>query len=298
MLREIPKHKGTDKLQADLKQKISKAKKEVEAARTGPKIHSVKIPRQGAGRALIIGGPNVGKSRLLASLTRASPEVADYPFTTREPNVGMMPCEDVHVQLVDTPPISLDFMEPYMQGLIRGADVVLLVIDLGSDDGIDQSQAVIDRLQATKTRLGTTNYLDDTDVGLSFTRTLAVLNRQDLPGFAERRELLHELCGFEFHEIPVSLETKAGLEVLRNKVFESLDIVRVYTKSPRDKKAKLEMPYTIARGQTLLDVAEQVHQDFAKQFKFARVWGTNVHDGSQVKGDYIPSDRDIVEFHV
>ena len=39
---------------------------------------------------ILLGPPNAGKSRLLTRLTRATPEVAPYPFTTREPSAGMM----------------------------------------------------------------------------------------------------------------------------------------------------------------------------------------------------------------
>ena len=85
MLRELPKHKGTDKLNAELKQKISKAKKELQQGKsTGRRTGGLRLPRQGAGRAVIIGAPNTGKSQLLASLTRATPEIAPYPFCTRE----------------------------------------------------------------------------------------------------------------------------------------------------------------------------------------------------------------------
>ena len=127
MLRELPKHKGTDKLQADLKQKISKARTELTSLSNSPKKgYRVRLPRQGAGQVLIVGAPNVGKSQLVRSLTRATPEVAVYPFTTREPSCGMMTYEDVMIQLIDTPPITEDWLEPYMQGLIRAADLVLL----------------------------------------------------------------------------------------------------------------------------------------------------------------------------
>src|SRR4029453_572282 len=152
--------------------KISKAKQEVEhAKKTGKKgHHGPHIQRQGAGRAIILGGPNAGKSTLLARLTRATPEIAPYPFTTREPQPGMMPWEDVLVQLIDTPPISADVFDANVLGLIRGSDVALLMFDAGSDDGVEALQAVLDRLNQTKTRLAKESYLDEEDVGLSFTQ--------------------------------------------------------------------------------------------------------------------------------
>ena len=168
MLRELPKHKGTDKLQADLKQKISRAKQAAEehAKKSAGKGPSIKLPRQGAGRAILLGGPNAGKSQLLRSLTRATPEVAPYPFTTHQPQPGMMPWEDVMVQLIDTPAITSDMFDPATQGLIRGSDLALLLVDLASDEGIEQVQAVMDKTNSTKTRLATESYLDEDDIGL------------------------------------------------------------------------------------------------------------------------------------
>jgi len=298
MLRELPKHKGTDKLQAELKQKISKARKEADArAKTGKQGHGLRIPHQGAGRVVILGGPNAGKSQLLRSLTRATPEVAPYPFTTHEPVPGMMPWEDVMVQLVDTPPITADLLDPLTQGLIRGADLALLLVDLASDDGIDQCQQVLERLGQTKTRLARRSALDDNDVGLSYTRTLLVPNKMDDPGAAERRQLLHELLPLDLDEVAVSAEHGTGLEPLREAIYRALDVVRVYTKHPSHKQPDYDRPYTIRRGQTLCDVAEQIHKDLAQNLKFARVWGCQVHDGTVVKGNYVPHDKDVVELH-
>jgi ribosome-interacting GTPase 1 len=298
MLREIPKHKGTDKLQADLKQKISKAKKEAASAKSSRKAHSVKFPRQGAGRAVILGGPNSGKSSLLAAVTRAKPEIGDYPFTTHEPEVGMMPWEDVFVQLIDTPPITSDYLESYMQGLIRGADLAVLMVDLGNDDGIEQGQDVVRRLDSTKTRLGRQSCLDEEDIGRSYTQTLLAANKRDVPDFLERLDLFRELCPLEFDEYLVSCHTSEGIKELCDAIYESLDVVRVYTKSPHEKTPDFANPFTIRRGHTLLEIAEQIHRDFADNLKFARVWGSNVHDGTHVKGDYVPHDRDVVELHV
>ena len=298
MLRELPKHKGTDKLQADLKAKISAAKKEAEQQSKTPKRGGgFRLPRQGAGRAVIIGGPNAGKSQLLRSLTRATPDVAPYPFTTHEPIPGMMPFEDVTVQLIDTPPITKDVLDPNTQGLIRGAELVLLMVDLGSDDGVEQLQDVLDRLSQTKTRLACDSALDEEDVGLSYTRTFLLLNKIDLPEAADRRAMLAEFCPTDFREFAISAEHGAGLEELRAAIFESLDVVRVYTKLPSAKEPDYEKPFTIRRGGTLLEVAEQVHKDFAQNLKFARVWGSQVHDGTQVKGDYVLHDKDVVELH-
>jgi ribosome-interacting GTPase 1 len=299
MLREMPKHKGTDKLQAELKQKISKARAEVETAKKsgGKKGPSLKIQRQGAGRAILLGGPNGGKSQLLKSLTRATPEIAPYPFTTREPQLGMMAWEDVMVQLVDTPPITKDVFDPQLLGLIRGAELVLFVVDLGSDEGIEHVQEVLDQLQATKTRLARESYLDEEDIGLAFTQTLLVLNKFDLAEAEERLALLREFSQLDFPEFRISAETGLGLEALRNAIFQALDVVRVYTKLPTKKEADYDRPFTLRRGGTLLDVAELVHRDLAENFKYARVWGSQVIGGSTYKGDYVVHDRDVVEIH-
>jgi ribosome-interacting GTPase 1 len=299
MLQEIPKHKGTDHLQAQIKSKIAKAKREIQAdKRAGKKTRGIRIPRQGAGTAVLLGGPNAGKSRLLAGLTRATPQVAEYPFTTQLPQPGMMPWQDVAVQLIDTPPITADYMEPYLHGIIRGADLALLLVDLGADSGIEQCQEVLDRLSQTKTRLARTSYLNEEDVGLSYTQTFLLPNKIDLPDAQQRLALLHELCPLDFQEYVISAEKGTGLEQLRDTIYRSLDVVRVYSKLPSAKTPDLDRPFTVRRGSTLLEMSGQVHKDYVEGLKFARVWGTAVHDGTVVKGDYVLHDKDVVELHM
>ena len=296
MLVELPKHKGTDKMQADLKQKISKLKKELATAgKSGGKKAGFRLPRQGAGRAVIIGAPNCGKSQLLASLSNATPQIAEYPFTTTQPGPGMMPWEDVTVQLVDTPPITKDLYDSVTQSLIRGADLVVPMLDLGTDDGVQEFNELVEKINTTKTRLGRETCLDESDIGVAYTATVLVLNKVDLDEAQDRLEFFREYLDVDFDEFQVSSLQSTGLEPLRNRIYQSLDVVRVYTKLPHKKEADMDKPYTIRRGGTLQDVASLIHKDFASNLKSARVWGSEVHDGTPVKGDYVLHDKDIIE---
>ncbi|MDO4575819.1 MAG: 50S ribosome-binding GTPase [Planctomycetia bacterium] len=300
MLQEMPKHKGTDHLQASLKAKIAKTKKEMEQERSSGKKSGgggIRIPRQGAGMVILLGGPNAGKSQLLTSMTRATPKVASHPFTTQAPQPGMMPWEDVLVQMIDTPPITNDFIETNTYGLIRSADLALLLLDLSEDDGVEQCLEVWSRLQGTRTRLGLESCLDEEDIGLSYTKTFLVPNKIDTPDAMERLALFRELAEFHFPEYPISATERTGLEDLRNAIYHSLDVVRVYTKLPTAKNPDMDRPFTLKRGSTLLELAGLVHKDYLENLKYAKVWGSAVHDGTPMKGDYVLNDRDIVELH-
>lgn len=296
MLREIPKHKGTDKLQAELKQKISRVREEATKQRkTASGKASDRIPRQGAGRALIIGGPNSGKSSLLAALTKAKPAIADYPFTTREPMPGMMAWEDLQVQLIDTPPITSDVCEPNTVGLVRGADLAVLMVDLGSDDGGSELDAVLAHFAGSKTRLGAETCVDESDIGRTFTRTLLVWNKADLADAADRKEFFLEAVQPDLPSFSCSCQNGAGLEELRQAIFESCRCIRVYTRQPGKKQADLTAPFALKQGSTVVELAEMIHRDLATALKSARVWRAGAHDALTVKPDHELQDRDVVE---
>ncbi len=302
MFAEIPKHKASEKMQMMLKTKMSEVRKDMEQSRLSGKkggaAKSFKIPRQGAGTVIVLGGPNSGKSQFVCSMTKATPEVAAYPFTTKVPTPGMMPWNDVFVQLIDTPPITSDFIEPYMYGYVRGAELVLLMVDLGDDDGIQACADVLNRLQTTKTRLAAESGLDEEDVGLSYTKTFVVANKIDLPDAADRLALFHEFCPLDFTEFVISSTGMTGIEELRDAIYQSMNAIRVYTKQPQKKEADRDKPFTVKQGDTVLDLAEMIHKDYVAKFKFGRVWGSAVHDGTVVKGDYVINEGDVVEIHV
>jgi ribosome-interacting GTPase 1 len=298
MFRLLPKHKGTEKLQSDLKQKISRAKDEMEGAKAGPKKHGIshRVPREGAGQVVLAGAPNVGKSALLAAVTNAKPEVAPYPFTTRAPIPGMMPWEDVRVQLVDLPPISSDFLEPWVPSIVRSADGALLVVDLSDDDAADTATAVIERLRQTKTELVGELPFDSDDESTQHVKTLMVANKRDADDAEGRLDVIHDLFSTSFPIHAVSATTGEGLDELRRRTYDLLGSIRVYTKMP-GKPTDRSNPFTVPAGSTVLDLAREIHRDLEHSLKHARVWGTGVFEGQTVKRDHELHDSDVVELH-
>lgn len=295
---ELPKHKASEKLQAELKTKISETKKEVEAERRAPKKGgpTFKIPRQGAGQVLLIGGPNAGKSRILTRLTRATPEVAPYPFTTREPSAGMMDWEDVRVQLIDTPPITPDYLEGYLANMIRVADLCVLCVDLADDDGVFAAEAVLSRLGNKTVLIGQVPE-DPEDPTIEYVKTIVAANKMAAEGANERLEILREMLGERFPYILLDAESGQGVEDLRNAIYKALDVIRIYSKRP-GKPADMDAPFTVPRGSNVAQFATEVHRDFGDKLKSAKVWGTGVFDGQSVTRDHILHDKDVVELHV
>ena len=297
MLKLIPKHKGTEKLQADLKSRLKEAKSQLQAEKKSPKKGlSYRIPHQGAGQVILLGAPNSGKSRLLAELSNSQPEVAAYPFTTREPMPGMMPWEDVKVQLIDTPPITDSHIEPYLTGMVRSADMALLCFDGSSDNAPQETAVVIGQLESRKTFLSDKTGFDDDDFSIVRVKTLLVITRGNDPDCETRLELFYDLVTNRFEIVTVELDSEESRENLRNSIYESLGMIRVYTKAP-GKPADYKDPYSIREGGTVEDVALQVQRELAEKLKFAKVWGKSVHDGQSVGREHALCDKDLVELH-
>jgi ribosome-interacting GTPase 1 len=307
MLALIPKHKGTDKLRASLRTNLSRLKKEEQQSRSskaGRRSDEYHIRRQGAGQVILLGAPNVGKSKILAALTNATPEVADYPFTTQKPIVGMMPFENIHIQLVDTPPVLSGAIQPQIIENIRHTDLVLLVVSLASDDALEEIESVRSSLEQVHVKLTLETFeeakIDDyseDELLLTHVKAMIVGNKSDSENALERLEVLRELYVEEFPIIPISAATGDGLTQLQEQIYKSLDIIRVYTKAP-SKPADKTDPIILPKGSTVIDAAEQLHKDFASEMKYARIWGQGKYDGQSVSRDEILGDEDILEFHV
>ncbi len=299
LFRLLPKHKGTERLQSDLKQRMSQLKEELERGKTagkkaGPSHH---VPREGAGQVALVGPPNAGKSSLLAALTNARPEIAAYPFTTRAPQPGIMMWHDVPVQLIDLPPLSSDFVEAWLPNVIRSADAALLVVDLSSDDVAEAAVQVLDRLDGAHTELVAELPYDALDESIRHLRTVMVGNKLDAPGACDRLEIIREWFSDKFPIVACSAHSSEGLETVRTAAYHLLGVLRIYTRAP-GKPVDRTKPFTLPVGSTIIDLAKVIHRDFEHTLKSARIWGTGVFDGQTVKRDHELRDGDVVELHV
>jgi hypothetical protein len=296
MIALLPKHKGTEKMLADLRQRLSKLEKEAEHATRGPhRVDVGHVKREGAGQWVLLGPPNAGKSSLLAALTHAHPEVADYPFTTRAPLPGMMSFEDVQVQLVDTPAVAAGHTEPYMANLAHNADGILLVLDVAADDLTEAARRLAELLEKARVWPRGRPLPASAPPFLVPKPVLVAGNKCDLDDgtFAA---LAHESVGADLAFYPVSALAGDGLDALRGILFRELKRIRVYGKEPGH-KPDMERPFVLPEGATIHDFAAHVHKEIAERLKFARLWGHAKFDGQQVDRHHVLADKDVVELH-
>ncbi len=296
MLAIMPKHKGTEHLQGDLKRRIAKlqsqSKKKSATSRSSGLDH---IPPEGAGQAVLVGRPNAGKSSILSQLTHAESSVAEYPFSTFKPVVGMMPFQDIQIQLVDLPPVSAEYQEPWLFNIIRLADLVLCLIDLSKDAPLDQKteldmileeHKIVLRKEGEKRPLGP----------VAFKSTIVIGSKCDTMRAGGRFEMLQTGLEEEFPVLPLALDDTEQVERFKEMVFSGLQVIRIYTKTPGG-RVDLEKPYLLPRGATVLDAAAAIHHDLVEKLNYARIWGHCQFDGQRVEQEHELQDGDIIEIH-
>jgi hypothetical protein len=294
MLRVLPRHKGTDKLHADLRARLSKLRREPHHTTT--KGFSHRIPREGAGQVALVGCPNSGKSSLVAALTHATPDIAPYPLTTRDATPGMMPFEDIAFQLLDLPPLCQEHVEPWVYDLVRAADLAWLVVPVTDAlDGIDAAIALLATRGIAPYPVGSAPPTAS-HAGWALKPALLVVTGMDRDGAPGDLAALRELLQAPWPVVPVSTVTRKGLGVLAKHTFTAMGVVRIYTKEP-GKDPDRRRPFTLRTGATVADLARTIHNDIAAKLKFARVWGHGAFAGQSVGEAHVLADGDVVEIH-
>ena len=297
MMAIIPKHKGTEKLRAQLKSRMAKLKEELQHKPTiGRAEQAYNIKREGAAQVVLLGLPNAGKSSLFSKITHAFSEVADYPFTTQKPIPGMMRFENLQIQLVDTPPIQLDHVEPSLSNLVRNADALLIVIDL-TEDPVFQVKMLFEELERLKIKMMRKGPLPSLDEGWASKKSLLLGNKCDVKNAMEGYRIFEAHFRDAFFILPISAKEEMNFEALKNEVYQLLGVIRIYTKVPGE-EPDLTEPVVLKKGSTVDDVALSVHKDFAAKLQYAKIWGSGKFDGQRVKRDYRVNEGDVIELHI
>ena len=245
---------------------------------------------------VIVGPANVGKSALVAALTNATPEVSASPRSTWKPTPGMMEVDNVQIQLVDTPPLDRDFIDPEFPNLLRRCDLILLVVDLQADpfEQLEDTVVLLEENRIVPLRLQA-RYAGRP--GLVFKPVLVLVNKNDDESTDEDFQIFCGLLEGDWPLIPISAETGRNLDQFKLAVFEHLGIMRIYSKAP-GKKPDFSAPFVIEKGSTVEEFAGKIHKDFYDNLKAARVWGSAQFDGQMVKRDHILQDGDVVELRI
>ncbi len=303
MLAIMPKHKGTDHLKAQLRSRLSKLMADLEQASSKGKgngrVEPFSMPKEGGGRATLIGPTNVGKSLILNNATGARSRVGAYELSTQEPIPGMLIYEDVLIQLVDTPPISNPSTQGRLYGLLRNTDVFVIVLDLSMDAGA-QADEVFRALEQWGFRMLHKGEIPPEDNHWLNKPTIIVGNKADIPDALDQYLTLDDSLGDKYPVIMASAEEGVGFDEIAVEVFEALKVIRVYTKSPRVKVEDYipTEPLVLPIGATVIEAARGVHKEIGQGLKYAILWGeSGKFDGQRVGRAHQLSDRDIIELH-
>ena len=130
-----------------------------------------------------------------------------------------------------------------------------------------------------------------------FVPVIVLTNKCDDESLDEICQIFKELLEDDWPIISISAETGRNLEQLKQAVFDSLDILRVYSKPPGE-EADFSKPVVMKKGSTLEDFTKEIHKDFHEKLKFARVWGSTTFDGQMVQRDYVLQEGDVVELRI
>jgi len=259
MLSTAPTHKGAEKLRADIKKRIALLKYKGETEKKTSKRKSLSIQKEGAAQIVFIGLPNSGKSTLLSKLSGKNIKIADYEFTTAEPEVAAIKFENIWLQGIEIPAIYEGFAESkygrQILSLVRNADFVVVVCKEFKD--IAQIQAELKKAN--------------------------ILLRKEKTRDNFEQEMPHMIITWQDFNKPKLIE----------EIWKAQKKIRVQTRVGHKIAPK---PIVLHEGATVEEIAKTIHKDMIKKFRFAKVRGPSAHfKDEQVGLEHVLKDGDIVE---
>lgn len=332
-LADWPEYKGPyQRMRLKLERRIANLRK-AERVASSSRRHArdpFAVRKRGLAQVALVGLPNVGKSSLFRSLTGAAAEIADYPYTTLVPKVGMLNLGGFGFEIVDLPPISEGPLHTlhyasHLRTAILSADLLCLVIDLL--EGHDEQLCLL------TTRLGevgvvpifetrgagepgdahTPSAAPDTGrerrsgeasaggpeaSGGTARRqatkgTIICGTKLDVAG-EERLDALRKACpgGFVFGRPREDSErTVAGA------LSDLLGKIVVYAQAPHS--GDEPWAYALPQGATAIDLAKEIHADLAREARRARISGPSSRfPGQEVGLEHVLASGDTVEILV
>ena len=269
MIRNFKKHKGSENMLANIKQRLKKlTEKQEKASKTGKSTR--KSIRKEGFQIVLLGPPNSGKSSILSKITNAHPNISSTPFTTTFPVIGTMSYKGVKAQIIDLPAIGSDSFDI---GTVNTADLIIIVLEKLED--LDKISPLLSRAYGKK---------------------LIVITKTDLLSSDELRKLRERIKSKKINAIPISCLSLYNLDELKEKIFLSMNVIRVYFKEPG--KPPSVIPAVLPINSTIKDAANSIRNGFSSHVKESRITGPSSKFPNQKVGlDHILKDLDIVEFH-
>lgn len=269
MIRTAPKHKSSETFVANLKQRLKKFQEKQEKAKKSGKSSRVTIRKEGF-QCVLIGLPSSGKSLLLSVLTNAKPRISSFGFTTKIPEVGTMEYQGARAQILDMPSIGSDAFDA---GIVNTADLIVLVTE-----NLQDTEKLNPFLQR------------------AYGRKIITLTKADLLSAEQKRKLEQTIKSKKLNALIISAETGEGIESLKEKIFNNMEVIRIYTKEPGKLPSKI--PMILKEGATVSHAAESILKGFSKRIKETRITGPSSKFPNQRVGlSHILKDKDIIEFH-
>lgn len=188
----------------------------------------------------LVGFPSAGKSSLVAAMSAARPKIADYPFTTLQPNLGVVDAGGVRYTVADVPGLIEGASEGKGLGLeflrhVERCSVILHVLDCATlepgRDPISDLEVILKELEAYS--------VGENQIPLLERTQLVALNKTDVPEARELAELVRpELESRGFRVFEISAVTHEGLRELSFALAELVE---------KDRTRQVEVPQIIIR---------------------------------------------------